>query len=305
MPPQLNVNIAGIKLKNPVLAASGTFGYGEEYSRWLDLNQLGGIVVKGLSLNPHQGNPPPRIVETPAGMLNAIGLENVGLKVFLEEKLPFLTRFDTAVIINIWGKEVADYVTIAKELDSVREIAGLELNVSCPNIKKGGISFGTNPDLLMELVQAVRSQLTRLPLIVKLSPNVTDIVAIAIAAEKSGADALSLINTLIGMAIDVKTRRPRLANITGGLSGPAIHPIAVRMVWQVAQAVKLPIIGLGGIMNSSDALEFIIAGARAVAVGTANFITPQTSIEILNGLRQYLVEQKIEDVNELVGSLAV
>jgi len=304
MEPQLKVNLAGIELKNPVLAASGTFGYGEEYARWVDLNQLGGIVVKGLSLKPHQGNPPPRIVETPAGMLNAIGLENVGLKVFLEEKLPFLASYDTAVIVNIWGREVGEYVTLAKELDGVKEIDGLELNVSCPNIKEGGLSFGTNPKTLRGLVQAVR-RATSLPLIVKLSPNVTDIVSLAQAAEEGGADAISLINTLLGMAIDINTRRPRLANVTGGLSGPAIRPVAVRMVWQVAQAVDLPLIGGGGIMNADDALEFIIAGAQAVAVGTANFVNPQVSMQIVEGIKNYLRRQQIEDINQLVGSLQI
>lgn len=300
----LKVNIAGIDLKNPVTVASGTFGYGEEYSQWIDLNQLGGIIVKGLSLHPSQGNPPPRIVETTAGMLNAIGLENVGLGVFLDKKLPFLTKFDTAVIVNIWGNDTKDYVAIAKELDCVKEIAGLELNVSCPNIKKGGIAFGTNPDTLSELVKEVRGA-TTLPLIVKLSPNVTDIVCMAQAAKSAGADALSLVNTLLGMSIDIKRRRPRLANITGGLSGPAIRPVAVRIVYQVAKCVDIPIIGVGGIMNSNDALEFIIAGAGAVSVGTANFVNPQASVEIIKGLENYLLENKIDDINKLVKSIEV
>lgn len=304
MLPQLKINIASVELKNPVLVASGTFGYGEEYSDWIDLNQLGGIMVKGLSLRPHKGNPPPRIAETPAGMLNAIGLENIGLKEFLEKKLPFLSGYDTGIIINIWGKEVADYVSIAKELDSVDEVDALEINVSCPNIKKGGISFGTDPETLSELVQEIR-QTTTLPLIVKLSPNITDIVALAKAAQEAGADALSLINTLLGMAIDVNQRRPRIKNITGGLSGPAIRPVAVRMVWQVARAVSVPVIGMGGIMNTNDALEFIIAGAQAIAVGTVNFVKPQTALEIVDGLEDYLIKENIQDVNHLVGSLKV
>ncbi len=304
MKPKLNINLAGIELKNPVMAASGTFGYGEVYADWMDLNQLGAVVIKGLSLEPHQGNPPPRIVETPAGMLNAIGLENIGLKAFSEKKLPLLNSVDTAVIVNIWGREISDYVTLARELSKAAGVDGLELNVSCPNIKKGGISFGTDPETLSELVRAVRGA-TDLPLIVKLSPNVTDIVVLAQAAQAAGADALSLINTLLGMSIDIDSRRPRLTNITGGLSGPAIRPVAVRMIWQVAQAVSIPLIGMGGIMDTSDALEFIIAGANAVAVGTANFVNPQASAEIAQGLESYLAEQKIADISQLVGSAQI
>lgn len=279
------VNIAGIKMKNPVMAASGTFGYGEEYSELIDLNMLGAIVTKSVTLKPRKGNPPPRICETPAGMLNSIGLQNDGLKIFLEKQLPFLSQFDTPVIVNIAGENIAEYVEIAKALSKEKGISGIELNISCPNVKKGCIAFGIEPKLTKELVKAVRKS-TKLPLIVKLSPNVTDITVIARAAVSAGADALSLINTVLGMAIDIKTKKPKLANITGGLSGPAIKPIAIRMVWQVAHAVKVPIIGIGGIMTADDAKEFFLAGAKAVQVGTANFVDVQAAIKIIEGLKQ-------------------
>jgi dihydroorotate dehydrogenase (NAD+) catalytic subunit len=298
--PDLSVEIAGIRLKNPVLAASGTFGYGEEYRDIVDLNSLGGIMVKGVSLRAIAGNPPPRIWETPSGMLNAIGLENPGVDVFLNEKLPFLRRFDTAVIVNIFGYSLEDYVSVAKRLDGAPGIAGLEVNISCPNVKAGGIVFGTNVKASFDLLSAVRAA-TKLPLIAKLSPNVTDITEFARAAADAGCDALSLINTLLGMAIDVRSRTPRLANRTGGLSGPAIRPVAVRMVWQAANAVRLPIIGMGGILTAEDALEFILAGASAVAVGTANFVNPRATLEIAAGIEAFLVEEGIGTVRELVG----
>ncbi len=302
--PNLEVLLGGIRMKNPVMVASGTFGYGEEYSSYVDLNRLGAIVVKGTTLKPREGNPPPRIVETPAGILNAIGLQNVGIEVFLKEKMSYLRQFDTAIIVNIAGERIEEYIKLAEILDEVEGIAGLELNISCPNVKKGGSAFGANPEVTYEVVSRVR-RVTHLPLIVKLSPNVGDIASIAHRAEEAGADVLSLINTLLGMAIDIEARRPILANITGGLSGPAIKPIALRMVWQVAKAVKIPVVGMGGITTVEDALEFIIAGARAVAIGTANFIEPRTCINIIEGLEKYLKENNIADIRELIGSLRV
>ena len=280
------------------MVASGTFGYGEEYESLIDLNQLGALVVKGITPKPRQGNPPPRLVETPAGMLNAIGWENVGLEVFLEEKLPFLSRFDVPIIVNICGEEEEEYVRVAERLDSVDKIAGLELNISCPNIKKGGLSFGREAGTTGRLVAKVRGA-TELPLIVKLSPNVADIVSIGGAAQEAGADGLSLINTLLGMAIDIEEKRPKLANITGGFSGPAIKPVALRLVWELARSVDLPIVGMGGIMTGEDALEFLLAGATAVAVGTANFVNPRAALEVVEGIRKYLEEKKIQDVNSL------
>ncbi|MEW6618941.1 MAG: dihydroorotate dehydrogenase [bacterium] len=289
MNPDLTVNIASIKMKNPVMVASGTFGYGEEYAQLIDLNKLGAIVSKGITLAPRQGNPPPRIVETPCGMLNAIGLENVGVEKFIKEKLPYLRQFDTPLIANIAGKTVEEYVELARRLDGL--VDGLEINISCPNVAKGGLEFGQDSSLTYQVVSNVR-QVSKVPLITKLSPNVTDIKVIARAAEDAGTDAISLINTIMGMAIDVNTRKPILANITGGLSGPAIKPIALRMVFEVAKAVHVPIIGQGGIMNTTDALEFIIAGATAVAVGTANFVDPQVPLKIIAGIENYLRENK-------------
>lgn len=300
--PELAVTVAGIRLKNPVLTASGTFGYGEEYKDLVDLNRLGGVIVKGVSLDPIKGNPPPRIWETPSGMLNAIGLENPGVDAFIREKLPFLRKFDTAVIVNIFGYSLDDYVSVAEKLDGAPGIAGLEVNISCPNVKAGGMVFGTNVRAASELLSAVR-RATKLPLIAKLSPNVTDITEFARAAQDAGCDGLSLINTLLGMAIDVRCRKPRLANWTGGLSGPAIRPVAVRMVWQTARAVSLPIIGMGGIMTAEDALEFMLAGATAVAVGTANFINPEATIDVIRGMERFLVEQGIGDVRDLIGKV--
>ncbi|MEE8553425.1 MAG: dihydroorotate dehydrogenase, partial [Desulfobacterales bacterium] len=271
--PNIRVDIGGIELKNPVMTASGTFGYAREFEHLVDLNRLGGIIVKGLSLEPSKGNPPPRIVETPCGMLNAIGLENVGLAAFVKEKLPFLKALKTPIFVNFYGKNIAEYAELAARLDDIEDVSGIEVNISCPNIKSGGMAFGAFPDSASEVVKAVRDK-TEKPLMVKLSPNVTDITEIARRVEVEGADSISLINTITGMAIDIETRRPKLANITGGLSGPAIKPVALRMVWQTAQSVKIPVIGVGGIMTAKDALEFLIAGAVAVQVGTANFINP-------------------------------
>jgi dihydroorotate dehydrogenase (NAD+) catalytic subunit len=298
--PDLSVTFAGIRLKNPVLTASGTFGYGEEYRDIVDLNAIGGVIVKGVSLKAIAGNPPPRIWETPSGMLNAIGLENPGVEVFLAEKLPYLRRFDTAVIVNIFGYSLEDYVAVAERLEGVPGISGLEVNISCPNVKAGGIVFGTNVRASFDLLSALR-KVTKLPLIAKLSPNVTDITEFARAAADAGCDGLSLINTLLGMAIDVRTRRPRLANRTGGLSGPAIRPVAVRMVWQAAQAVRLPIIGMGGILTAEDALEFILAGASAVAVGTGNFVNPRATLDLVTGLENFLQEEGLGTVRDLIG----
>ncbi|HMK59569.1 MAG TPA: dihydroorotate dehydrogenase [Dissulfurispiraceae bacterium] len=303
-PLNLSVEIAGLRLKNPVMTASGTFGYGEEYSEFIDLNRLGAIVVKGLSVFPKEGNPTPRIVETPSGMLNAIGLQNIGVAAFLKEKLPFLRQFDTPVIANFFGDSVEEFVRAAEELSDADGVHALEMNISCPNKQAGWCIFGTDPRTMNDVVTAVRKS-TRLPLIVKLSPNVTDIGAMAKVAEDSGADAVSLINTITGMVIDIRKRKPVLANKVGGLSGPAVRPVAVRMVWEACRAVKIPVIGLGGIMNESDALEFLIAGARAVAVGTANFINPLAAVEIIDGIGAFLIEEGISDINKLIGSLKV
>lgn len=297
----LQVSLAGIEMKNPVMVASGTFGYGEEYSQFMDLKQLGAIVTKSITLLPRVGNRPPRIIETPAGMLNAIGLQNVGIERFISEKMPFLREAGVPVIASISGEEIGEYVELAAGLNDVGGIAGLELNISCPNVAKGGMMFGADPRVTNDLVSAVR-RATGLPLIAKLSPNVTSIVEIAAAAEEAGADAISLINTLLGMTIDIHTRKPKLANITGGLSGPAIRPVAVRMVWQVAEAVDIPVIGMGGIMTVEDALEFIIAGAKAVALGTANFINPLAALEIISGIEDFMIRNDIRNVSDLVGS---
>jgi dihydroorotate dehydrogenase (NAD+) catalytic subunit len=299
-----SVNIAGIRLKNPVMTASGTFGYAREFEPLADLGQIGAIIVKGLSLNPCKGNPPPRIVETSCGMLNAIGLENVGIDAFIAEKLPFLKTLSTPVFVNIYGTCIEEYAQLAARLNDIDGISGIEVNISCPNVKRGGIIFGTDPRVAYEVVQSVRKE-TKLPMIVKLSPNVTDITAIALSAEDAGADALSLINTITGMAIDVRTRRPRLANITGGLSGPAIKPVALRMVWQTARKVKIPVIGVGGIMSAEDALEFLIAGASAVQIGTANFVNPRAANEIAAGIEKFLAEQNISRVTDIIGTLIV
>jgi dihydroorotate dehydrogenase (NAD+) catalytic subunit len=298
----LTVHIGHLKLKNPVITASGTFGYGEEYSEFVDLNRLGAIVVKGISLKPMEGNPPPRVCETPCGMLNAIGLQNVGLKEFLKKKLPYLRRFDTPVIVNVLANTVQGYVRLSKALDD-SGVEGIELNVSCPNVRKGGISFGTDKKILAKLLLKVRQSVKRAVLITKLSPNVSSIQEFSKIAEDSGSDVLSLINTIPAMAIDIEARKPRLANITGGLSGPAIKPVAIRMVWESYNAVKIPIIGMGGIMNADDAIEFMLAGATAVAVGTAHFVNPGVTIEIIEGIEQYLKRKELNDVKEIIGGL--
>jgi dihydroorotate dehydrogenase (NAD+) catalytic subunit len=300
--PELRVNIAGITMKNPVMTASGTFGYGQEFTPFYDLNRLGAIIVKGLSLEPAQGNPPPRTVETCGGMLNAIGLENVGMDQFVKEKLPFLRSLDTAIILNIYGRHIDEYGDIAQRLDALEGIAGLEVNISCPNVKAGGMAFGTDPATAYQVTRTVKEK-TGLPVIVKLSPNVTDIAGIARSVEDAGADALSLINTIAGMAVDVERRRPRLANIVGGLSGPAIKPIALKMVWNTVQAVKIPVIGIGGITNTEDALEFFIVGARAIQVGTANFINPKAAVEIVDGLSAYLSRKNLSHIDQIIGTL--
>ena len=295
------VNIGGIKMKNPVTTASGTFGFGSEYSAFVDINQLGAIVVKGVTLEPRLGNVTPRIVETPSGMLNSIGLQNPGVDYVLEHYVPYFKTLQTPVIINISGDTVEDYAAVAEKLSVTGGVAGLEVNISCPNVKKGGLAFGSDPVMAAEVTAAVRSA-TKLPLVVKLSPNVTDIVAVAEAVTKAGADALSLINTLLGMVIDVRTRCPVLGNVMGGLSGPAVKPVAVRAVWQVYKAVRLPIIGMGGISGVDDALEFILAGATAVAVGTSNFVNPRATIDIVKGIEEYLIDNGIKDINDLVGA---
>lgn len=300
----LSVNIGKLKLKNPVMTASGTFGYGEEYAEFIDLNRLGAVVVKGLSLQPKEGNPPPRIIETPAGMLNAIGLQNIGIENFIREKLPFLKRFDTPVIVNFFGDSVAEYAEAAGRLSAAGGIHGLEMNISCPNKQAGWCIFGTDPKVTFEVVSAVRKA-TALTLIVKLSPNVTDIALMARVAADAGADAVSLINTITGMAVDVGTRKPKLANVTGGLSGPAVKPVALRMVWEVYNAVKVPVIGMGGIMNAVDAIEFMLAGASAVAVGTANFINPKATVGIIEGIEAFMGENGISDIREVTGALEV
>lgn len=304
MTPDLSVDIGGLHLKNPVMTASGTFGYAREFASLLDLNRLGGIIVKGLSLAPSKGNPAPRIVETPGGMLNAIGLENVGLDAFIQDKLPFLKTLQVPVLANIYGTDVAAYVELAERLDAIEAIAGIEVNISCPNVKRGGIAFGADARTARQVTQAVRDKY-RGPLLVKLSPNVTDITEIARGVADGGADAVSLINTITGMAVDIRSRRPRLANITGGLSGPAIKPVALRMVWQVARAIELPIVGIGGIMTADDALEFIIAGASAVQIGTANFVNPRSTMEIIDGIGDFLRAEKLAGMKSLIGSLAV
>ncbi len=299
--PDLRTRIGGLELKNPVMTASGTFGYGREYSPFMDLNRLGAIVVKGVSLTPEKGNPPCRIVETACGMLNAIGLENVGFDAFVSEKLPFLRRLSAPTIVNIYGKTVGDYAALAEKFDAVDGVAAVEINISCPNVSCGGVAFGVACGAAGDAVKAVREK-TRKHVMVKLSPNVTDITEIARACEAAGADSLSLINTITGMAVDVETRRSRLANITGGLSGPAIKPVALRMVWQTAKSVSIPVVGVGGIMTAEDALEFLIVGARAVQVGTANFINPRSCAEIIDGISRFLAERGIPSVRDVIGT---
>jgi len=301
--PEIETEIAGIRFQNPVWTASGTFGYGKEFASLIDLNELGAIVVKGISPEPMEGNPSPRIYESESGMLNAIGLQNVGAKRFLTEKLPFLRTLKARCIVNVFAYSTEDYVRCVEILNAGDGISAYELNISCPNTRCGGIVYGSDPKLTEEVVAASKKA-ARFPLIVKLSPNVTDITVFARAAEGAGADALSLVNTLVGMAIDVETRTPRLSNVTGGLSGPSIKPVALRMVYQAARAVKIPIIGLGGISTAEDALEFLIAGARAVQVGTANFYDPGASVHIVHGLRDYCHRKRLH-LSEVIGSLKV
>lgn len=298
----LSVNIGNLALKNPVMTASGTFGYGEEFKDFIDINRLGGILVKGTTLKPREGNSYPRMAETPSGMLNAVGLQNKGVKHFVEVINPRLKHLDTAVIVNVNGSTIDEYVQTAEVIDELDNIPAIELNISCPNVKEGGMSFGVSPKHAAAVVKAVR-EVYKKTLIVKLSPNVTDIAEIARVAETNGADSISLINTVLGMAIDAERRCPKLSTITGGLSGPCVKPIALRMVWQVAQAVKVPIIGMGGIMTATDAIEFLLAGATAVQVGTANFIEPTATIDILEGIETYLKRHQLNSVYDVIGGL--
>lgn len=297
----MKVNLAGVTLKNPVMTASGTFGSGQEYSEFVDLNKLGAVVTKGVASIPWEGNPTPRIAETYGGMLNAVGLQNPGIDVFVERDIPFLTQYDTKIIVNVCGRTTEDYCKVVERL-SDQPVDMLEINISCPNVKEGGIAFGQDPRAVEAITREVKKY-ARQPIIMKLSPNVTDIVTMAKAAQAGGADVLSLINTLTGMKIDIHRRSFALANKTGGLSGPAIHPIAVRMVYQVAQAVELPIIGMGGITTAEDAIEMLLAGAAAISVGTANFANPLATLEILEGIRRYMEEHEVSDVNELIGAV--
>jgi dihydroorotate dehydrogenase (NAD+) catalytic subunit len=298
----LTVNLGPLELKNPVLTASGTFGYGREFSALVDVSLLGGIVVKGISLKPRSGNPPPRIVETPCGMLNAIGLANIGLETFLKDNLPWLKKLNTAVIVNIYGHSIDEYGAVASGLKGTEGVSAIEVNISCPNVECGGMAFGTDPDISARVTELVLKNSDK-PVIVKLSPNVTDITVVARAVEKAGADAVSLINTLTGMTIDIERRVPKLANIYGGLSGPAIRPVALYMVYRVARAVNIPVIGVGGILDYRDALEFLIAGARAVQVGTANFVNPRATLDIIEGLRSFCENQGISRIDEIIGTL--
>jgi len=294
------VAIGKLKLKNPVMVASGTFGFGEEYQDFIELDRLGAIIPKGISLRPMVGNLPPRIFETEGGILNSIGLQNPGFHEFIKDKLPFLTRIRSHLIINFFGNTQKEYVELAGRLNEVPGISGLEMNISCPNVKQGGIAFCSDPRMTYRLVRAVRKS-TQLPLIVKLSPNVTDIDALAKIAEEEGADAVSLVNTFKAMAINIHSRKPELGNIIGGLSGPAIKPIALRMVWEVFQRVKIPVIGIGGIVRAEDAIEFILAGASAIQIGTANLVNPRTSLEVIEGIKKYLADNKIPHLRRLIG----
>jgi len=297
----ISTNLGGIKMDNPVCAASGTFGYGREYEPYVDISKIGAVIVKGTTLEPRTGNPPPRIIETASGMLNAIGLENLGIKEFLNTHLPYLRENNVTIIANIAGNTIDEYAALAEMIEGNDGVAGIELNISCPNVKQGGLQFGTDPQMVYEVVKAVKDK-TTLPVMPKLSPNVTDIVEIARASEAGGADALSMINTLMGMAVDINTRKPFLANIFGGLSGPAIKPVALRMIYQVYREVKLPILGGGGIVNYRDALEFLMVGATAISVGTGIFINPQITDEIVSNLLQYMQENNIDTISELIGA---
>jgi dihydroorotate dehydrogenase (NAD+) catalytic subunit len=300
--PDLSVKIGKIKLKNPVIVASGTFGFGEEYEDFFNLNHLGAIIPKGISLKPMVGNPSPRIFETEAGILNSIGLQNPGFGGFIKDKLPYFKKIKTHLIINFFGNTTKEYVELARRFDGVPNISGLEMNISCPNVQQCGIIFSSDPKMTYHLVCAVRKA-TTLTLIVKLSPNVTDITSMAKSAEDGGADAVSLVNTFRAMAINIYSRKPELGNIIGGLSGPAIKPIALRMVWEASQKVKIPIIGIGGIMKAEDAIEFIMVGASAIQIGTANLVNPRTGIEIIYGIKQYLIQHRIDRVRKLTGLL--
>ncbi|MCX8069903.1 MAG: dihydroorotate dehydrogenase [Thermodesulfovibrionales bacterium] len=299
----LSVDIAGLRLKNPVMTASGTFGYGEDFAQFFDISRLGAVVVKGLSLTPREGNPTPRIVETPSGMLNAIGLQNIGVKEFISKKLPFLIQSQAIVIANFFGDSDEEFVEVAEILDNTEGVHALELNISCPNKQAQWMNYGTDLNLMAKLISKIREVVRKKTLIVKLTPNIGDVKKSALVAQDSGAEALSLINTITGMVIDIKSRRPVLANNIGGLSGPAIRPIAVRMVWEVCQVVKIPVIGMGGIMNCTDALEFLIAGAKAVAVGTANFVNPLTTINIIDGLEKFLVDEGLTNIKDIIGTI--
>jgi dihydroorotate dehydrogenase (NAD+) catalytic subunit len=298
----LSVEISGLQFKNPVLTASGTFGYGLEFAEFFDLSRLGGFCTKGLSLQPMAGNPPGRIAETPSGMLNAIGLENIGTQEFIDEKLPPLEKYDCHVVANIFGKTIEEFIQIVRRLNPHPKISAYELNISCPNIKEGGVQFGHDPEMTYRVTESVRAASEK-PVWVKLSPNVTDITVFAKACEDAGADALSLVNTFVGMAVDVEKMRPMLANMTGGLSGPAIRPLAVRLVYEVSQAVTIPVIGIGGISTARDALEFLIVGASAVQIGTANFFDPLSAIKVVDGLRQFCKSHGIKRIKEIIGGL--
>lgn len=295
------VNIAGITFKNPILTASGTFGSGEEYAQFIDLNCLGGVITKGVANVPWEGNPTPRVAEVYGGMLNAVGLQNPGVDVFIKRDLPFLKKFDTRILVNVCGRSVYDYLEVVERLND-QPVSMLEINISCPNVKEGGIAFGQAPNMAAHITKEIRKKSTH-PIIIKLSPNVTDIGEMAKAVEAAGADGISLINTLLGMKIDVKSRRFSLANRTGGLSGPAVHPVAVRLVYEAAHAVDIPIIGMGGVMNAEDALEMMLAGATAVAVGTANFANPTATVDIINDIRQFMVAEGVQDINEMIGAV--
>ncbi|HJV44790.1 MAG TPA: dihydroorotate dehydrogenase [Bacillota bacterium] len=301
MKSRLSVELAGITLKNPIMPASGCFGFGREYSRFYDLSVLGAIAVKATTLETRMGNPTPRVAETPGGMLNAIGLQNPGLDKVVAEELPWLSQYDVPVVVNIAGTTTEDYVEVAEKISQVANVAAIELNISCPNVKCGGITFGTDPVIAAELTKEIK-KVSKVPVFVKLSPNVTDIVSIAKAVEEAGADGLSMINTLLGMRIDLKTRKPILANQVGGLSGPAVKPVAIRMIWQVSQQVKIPIIGMGGISSAEDVIEFFLAGASAVAVGTANFIDPFVCPTIINDLEAWLDKMGVQSITELIGA---
>ncbi len=300
----LKIKVGTLQLKNPVMTASGTFGYGTEYSDFMDISRIGGIVVKGTTLRDRQGNQYPRMAETPSGMLNAVGLQNKGMEYFINHIYPTVKNIDTNILVNLSGSTIEDYIEGAERLNELEKIPGIELNISCPNVKEGGMAFGTSCLSAAQVVKAVR-RVYKNDIMVKLSPNVTDISEIALAVEAEGADSVSLINTLLGMAINSETRKPVLSTITGGLSGPAVKPIALRMVWQVAQAVKIPVVGMGGIMNATDAIEFILAGASAIQVGTANFIDPTVTIKVLDGINDYLERHKFSSVSDIIGAMEI